>query len=315
MIISQIFGGLGNQLFQYSFGRSMSILHNTDLLIDISKYEGNIPDPMRGIRQCSLEYFNIKAKTIKNKTELAGYIKLKKYNNTNLKFINKLLYLYRRIAPFYNINYITENARYYHRFNPKLLKIKNDNLYLCGYWQTEKYFINIEKTIREELSFKYKPDKINKNFINKINNTESVCLHVRHTDNANTKAALHGFLSFDYYQEAIKQLTKKIKNPEFFVFSDNPDWAQKNIRLDYPTCYILHNGEEKNHEDLRLMTYCKHHIIGNSTFSWWGAWLGKKAGQMIFAPRQYHTLIDTKNSDFYPRYWSVINNSKVHRVA
>lgn len=298
MIISKITGGLGNQLFQYSIGRHLSIINNTDLKIDIDNYEGNIPDPMLGIRICGLKNFNIKA-DIATKKDLDIISEINKKNNSNSLTVK----IIRKFSPYYKTYYIFESKIL--KFQPQILKIRSSHLHLKGCWAAEKYFSAIENTIRKDLTFKNEPDKINKAMIDDIKDSNSVCIHVRHGDNANGKAPKHGMLSLKYYDKAIKQLLNYVKNPVFYIFSDDPEWTRNNLKINYPTTYVSHNDDKNNHEDIRLMTYCKHHIIGNSTFSWWGAWLGKKKDQKVFAPRYF--FIDMKKGDLYPKDWIIIN--------
>lgn len=109
-----------------------------------------------------------------------------------------------------------------------------------------------------------------------------------------------------YYYQAVKDLARQVSTPQFYVFSDDPDWAKSNLKLNFPCTFVTHNGEEKNYEDLRLMAACRHHIMGNSTFSWWGAWLGKKQGQLVYAPKRYHFGHNAPTADFYPSGWKLI---------
>lgn len=301
MIIVRLVGGLGNQMFQYALGRHLSVIHNRELKLDISGYMGNIANPLKGIRVFSLQAFNIQ-QNFASSEDLKPFLWAKKTN-----FSYKILRRLNCLGNYARKSYLVEPEKNYFKFDERLLKseIKNP-VYIQGFWQSEKYFKNIEKIIRDDFSFKQEPSGLNAIMYGRINQTESVCIHVRHGDNATSAAEQHGVLPMEYYNKAVEILTQKVKNPEFYIFSDDPDWARKNLRLDYPTQYISHNGDSKNYEDLRLMIACRHHIIGNSTFSWWAAWLGKKPNQMVFAPQKYHMHGSTKIIDLYPETWQIL---------
>ena len=301
MIIIRLVGGLGNQLFQYALGRHLSLINNQELKIDTSYYSGATPNAQKGIRVYGLDNFNISA-TEASEAELR---RSKKFFKSTL--LARGLRKINRMRNFVNCYYMVEPENLYWKFQPSVLnkKIAKD-VYIEGYWQTEKYFIDIEPIIRRELSFKNTPDEVNMKLINEIKNENSIALHIRHGDNANEYAKAHGVLPLDYYYKAINIIANKIENPSFYIFSDDPEWARENLKLDFQTQYISHNGDIKNYEDLRLMSNCKHHIIGNSTFSWWGAWLGKKANQIVIAPKYYQENHDISQKDFYPDNWIII---------
>lgn len=295
MIISNICAGLGNQLFQYAIGHNLAILNKTEHRIDTSGYTGINSDPMHGIRVCALDNFNITAKRVSKED-------LTKFNFfTKNKIFRHLLRFYSRPSNYYKRKYILEPEENHFKFDSRVLTTKQKNdVYIDGYWQSEKYFKNIEDIIRREFSFKYEPDEINRQIINDIEKSSSISLHVRHGDN--TKI-IDGVLPLEYYYNAVEKIALKIKDPIFYIFSDDPEWARSHLKLKYSTVYISHNGDKKNYEDLRLMTYCKHHIIGNSTFSWWGAWLGKKEGQIVFSPKSNHSYKNLVSSDHIPQDW------------
>jgi len=196
--------------------------------------------------------------------------------------------------------YIQEKTDYI--FDEKIFnQISCRDIYLDGYFQNENYFKDIKENLRKELTLKTKADNINEEISQRILNTNSVCLHLRR---------LHGFaangawvggrlernmnLPLDYYYEAAKRIIKNVKDPYFFIFSDNPGWAQENLKLDYSKEFIGHNCRGKDYEDLRLMSLCKHHIIANSTFSWWGAWLAQNPDQLVLAPAIWSPIINSK---------------------
>jgi len=300
VIIVRLHSGLGNQLFQYALGRRLSIIHKRPLKLDVSYYTATNPDPREGVRIYCLKYFNVQAQ-IAEPEDMAPF---KKYLEKT--FIGKV-FRHASICKYYKRSFIIEPPKIFWVFDPNLLTWSlKANVYLVGYWQTEKYFTSIENIIRNDFVFKDAPDEVNRKMLAEIDSSSSVCIHVRHGDKATLKASIHGVLPLSYYYEAVKDLMKTVKSPHFYVFSDDIERAKESLRLDFPSTFVGHNGDEKNYEDLRLMSHCKHHITGNSTFSWWGAWLGKKPGQLVYAPNRHFVNIDIPTFDFYPASWKLI---------
>lgn len=288
MIIIKIIGGLGNQMFQYAAGRRLAIKHDTTLKLDISGYsvgEGITP------RDYELKVFNIQ----ENFATAPEIQRFRKFDKSILKRISPALSEALRSK-----RYIKE--KHYH-FDPKILDLPDD-VYMDGYWQSEKYFKNVENKIREEFSFKVKPQAQNQKLLKQIEKSSSVSLHIRRGDyvkNPAVKKILEN-LGLDYYQETVSMIAKKIANPHFFVFSDDIGWVKKHLNLKYPTVFIGHNKGPKSFEDLRLMSQCKHNIMANSSFSWWGAWLNEYPKKIVIAPKRW--FADKRNtSDLIPDNW------------
>jgi hypothetical protein len=170
-------------------------------------------------------------------------------------------------------------------FDERLLALKvNGTLYLDGYWQSEGYFKDVEQTIREDLRIIPPTDALNLCVSKEMRNSNSVALHVRWFD-APGNTTMHN-VSADYYQRAIALMEEKIESPHYFLFSDNPEAVRAKIALPQGrVTYVSHNrGDENAYADLWLMTHCRHFIIANSTFSWWGAWLGVGKEKIVVSP-------------------------------
>jgi hypothetical protein len=203
--------------------------------------------------------------------------------------------------------YVLKERRF--SFDPTVLDAPR-NVYLDGYWQSEKYFKEIENVIRREFCFKTEPERRNGETANRIKAVNAVCVHVRRTDYVSDPATnqFQGLCPLEYYREAVRLIASRVSKPRFFVFSDEPDWAQANLELEGPTIFVTGNDLEKGYEDLRLMALCRHHIIANSSFSWWGAWLSNSKG-IVVAPKKWfkstkwlnNTELDT--SDLIPTGW------------
>lgn len=294
MIIVRLIGGLGNQMFQYAVGRRLSYTLKTDLKLDLSGFQTQNPITPR---RYNLHVFNILEK-IAAQEEVKALIG-SRFMSSILFRMDKLTGL--KFAPYNYVNRILETS-----FDRIILNLPDD-VYLEGHWQSEKYFIDIADMIRREFTFKDPPVGKNKELSELISSLESVSLHVRRADyvtNPKTNA-MHGSCDMEYYQRCVNELIKKVNNPHFFIFSDDPGWVSENLKLQYPMTIVTHNQEDQCHEDLRLMSQCKHHIIANSSFSWWGAWLNPRRDKIVFAPKQwYKDLTHNHIEDIIPATWS-----------
>jgi len=289
VIVVNLLGGLGNQMFQYALGRYLSLHKNTKLKLDIGSLSNGAGCTYR---EYALDVFNINAKII-NDDELLYFRRLKK---------NKFCRTLQKFYPYSKRILIREREGF--KYDPNVFKC-GKNVYLEGYWQSEKYFIDIEDVIRREFTIRLPKDQENLLLSNEINNSNSVCVHIRRGDYVTNKNAniYHGICSVEYYYKAIELLLNNgVVNPYFFVFSDDPDWARENLKLKYPV-KIIDINLDKPYEDLRLMSQCKHFVIANSSFSWWGAWLSPSNDKIVIAPKRWITNEARDINDLFPKEW------------
>lgn len=287
MIIVKMIGGLGNQLFQYALGRTIAHKKNTSLKIDITPFK------TYNLHKYALGNFNI----IENFATEEEIRRLK--YPSGMRFLpSKLI---QASKPYYNRSSVKEKT---FNFDKNIAKVPQD-VYLDGYWQSEKYFVDIGDIIRNEFIVTSPQEGLNQALADQIKSCESVSLHIRRGDyvsNSNTNM-IHGTCDIDYYMRCIECITKTVENPHFFVFSDDIEWARLNLKLPYPITFIDNNGPEKNYEDLRLMTQCRHNIIANSSFSWWGAWLNKNPYKIVVAPKNWFNTNERSTKDLIPGGW------------
>lgn len=185
-----------------------------------------------------------------------------------------------------------------------------DNKYLDGYWQTEKYFKDIETNIRKEFTFKNKLDRRNQNLINKIKQGDSISIHVRRGDyinNFETANLYSGICTLNYYKKAIDIMKKEICNPIFYIFSDDIEWVKSKLELE-DAIYVNWNKGHKSYIDMQLMSKCKYNIIANSTFSWWGAWLNNYHNKIVIAPKKWFSDNNINSQDIIPDGWRRVGN-------
>ncbi len=184
-----------------------------------------------------------------------------------------------------------------------------NNSYFDGFWQTEKYFIEIADELRKEITLISPLSIYSQGIKDEIQKVNAVSMHVRRGDLISdpNMASIHGSCSIEYYKKAIIEITNRVSMPHFFIFSDDYEWAVENFKfLKYPyTC--INNSADKNYEDLILMSLCKHHIIPNSSFGWWGAWLNPSKDKVVVAPKQWFANAPKNNTrDLLPSNYVII---------
>lgn len=272
MIVTCIKGGLGNQLFQYAVARRLAEFHKTELKLEISWYKAQ----KKKRHDYLLKHFNIQEDFI------------------SLSEINEL----RQVK-----------EKHYH-FDSSILNLE-DNSYLVGYWQSKKYFLDIESRIRSEFTFK-KDLKEDRGVVNSISSSNSVSLHVRRTDYIHRGTKIFGTCSLDYYHRCLEYIEERFKIDHVFVFSDDPVWTRENLQLKYPITYVTPVDVKENVcRDFCLMSLCKYHILANSTFSWWAAWLCQRNNKVVLAPEPWFLNPGPRNEkDLIPTTWIRIRREK-----
>ena len=287
MIIVQLKGGLGNQLFQYAAGLSLASLHNVEVKVDISALKK--PDEEIGtVRNFDLQHFSIPPATA-TQAEIDELLKSDFISSA----IQKLLPPYKRK--------IYKEA--FFNFDPNFYKAGN-HLYLKGYRQSEQYFKNIKDLIRKQFV-------LQSQFINHLElktydlqSTNSVSVHIRRGDYSDRiVTAYHGMLPLDYYQSAFKWIDEKVKNPRFLIFTDDVKWVKENIALPAFAEFVSGNITTNHYEDFYLMSKCQHHIIANSSFSWWAAWMNPNNNKVVIAPKKWFNNASLNTADLIPQGW------------
>jgi hypothetical protein len=287
MIIVKITGGLGNQLFQYALARALSLKLECELVLDISFY------PQQTLRKYELDKFNVKAR-------LATDQEVRKAGAGN-HFIARIIRKLGLTSVLYP-KYIKEleSIRYVSRIDECTA-----GCYLDGYWQNPDYF----EAYKKELWADFVPvESISKPavvWLDKINKTESVSLHVRRGDYVESTHtnSVHGTCSLTYYRKAIEYIHHKVNSPTFYIFSDDIQWCKDNFDF-IENVYFVDNTCSAI-DDLVLMQNCKANIIANSTFSWWGAWLNLSQNLQV-APVNWFSDSVRNSQGIYPSLWVVL---------
>lgn len=292
-------GGLGNQMFQYAFGRRMALINNTELVLDDSLLlDRSQPNELVTHRNFDLDVFNLKPYRWASEKEVFLY------NGSSGAFILKKIFrkLKNLVSP---KTLIIQNAN---EVNLNYLKFNSDVCFV-GRWQSELYFKDITQQLREEFVIKAPVNSEIVKYNEIISNCNAVCLHIRRGDLVSSAIYSNtiGALEWSYYECALSYLKERVENPVFFIFSDDIDWCQKNIQLNEKTYYMNEETSGiKASGHLLLMTKCKHFIIANSTFAWWGAWLANSENKIVVYPKNWYKDVKNKNPQMCPINWKAL---------
>jgi len=290
MIIIGLMDGLGNQMFQYALGRRLAYERRTSLKLDISWFQ------TQQLRSYQLDKLKISA-TIVSPDDIE---KMKRAKWAGLK--GRVYQAIQRRLPYYRRRVVAEQVPF---FDFHIVKRVSRYAYLMGYWQSEKYFTPIASLLREDLKLREPLSPDYRALEEKISKVKSVSLHVRrgdYVDNPHTNH-VHGFCTPAYYDKAITYLRDRFPSIIIFVFSDDMPWARQNLGNYSPIEFVEIKNINRDQEELMLMSLCDHHIIANSSYSWWGAWLGVNSEKTVIAPQKWFNDATRNTKDLIPDTW------------
>ncbi len=291
MIIIRLNGGLGNQMFQYAMGRATSLHNNVNFKIDV--VTGIHPNDTQ--RLYALGNFNI-IEDFASKTE-----------------INNLKYPLGLLSKIYRFTRKKIFRQFYKGFDEHMFHV-GDNAYLDGFWQSWKYFDDVADSIRKDFTLKNSLSDRAKKIADAMQQVNAVSVHVRRGDYVSnaTLQRNYGVCSETYYHKAIDAMYAQVENPVFFVFSDDIAWIKSHQSLfsrsqehenKNPKIFYVSDYHLPDYEELMLMASCKHHIIANSSFSWWGAWLDSNKEKIVIAPKVWFKKKSLVPKDLLPPSW------------
>lgn len=294
MVITQIHSGLGNQMFQYAAGVSLAHHLKVPCKLDITWFEHSATAQTPNDYQ--LNVFPGIHEAIANKPEIDALIR-----PSSEGWINRIKHKINRNRPVHR-RWAFEEPHFH--FYPQFFEAKSP-VFITGYWQCERYFLPVADKIRQIFSLDFLPDDPNSQIAAKIRAANAVSLHVRRGDMVKNPevAAKHGSCNLDYYQRAMRMIEKEVEHPVYFVFSDDLEWCRENLVSDHPMEFISGNHGAKAIWDIQLMRLCKHHIIANSSFSWWGAWLNASPVKIVIAPIRWFNNANHDTRDLLPLGW------------
>lgn len=281
---------LGNQMFQYALAYRLSRDFNEGISLDGDFLENRFLFANWTFRHYELDVFGIE----------------KKYVPSN-PFFRKLLHPVIS-ETFKRIHY---GSRYIKEQNGNFIETFPQGAYLDGWFQSYRYFESYDQDIRDMFTVRTPISEKNQEIVDNIKQAwgTAVSLHVRRGDYVTLAGASkwHGVCSIWYYEIAIQSMIEKVSSPVFFVFSDDITWCRENIHFPdgIGAHFIDHNGAA-GHEDLRLMYSCAHHIIANSSFSWWWAYLGRNPDRVVIAPKKWLQTDSFNTTNLIPSSWILL---------
>ncbi|HOI72947.1 MAG TPA: alpha-1,2-fucosyltransferase [Syntrophales bacterium] len=290
LVIVRLNGGLGNQLFQYATGRMLADHHRTELKLDLSAFHTGKERTYR------LNHLRVRER-------IAGDDEIDALCGPPRNSFRGIVFrLLQRMRPYHRRFVFQE--RCIGRYDPDILRTPK-SVYLRGYWQSEKYFLTVAGDIRREIAEIEPRDAHSREMEKEMLRTASASVHVRRGDYVTDPAAceVHGLCDGDYYRRCVRFLDERVKNLRLFIFSDEPDWVRRNMDLGSSAVVVDHNGGERDYEDLLLMSRCRYHIVANSSFSWWGAWLCDFQDKIVLAPRNWFRAGVLEETDIVPDSW------------
>jgi hypothetical protein len=285
MIVVKMTGGLGNKMFQYALYKSI-IASGKEALIDDSSF-----NPSWDFEIIKLPHIFLNATY-----EIASIKLIKQFGGEN-NFKNKVK---RRLNFLFKKKFIGEKSLSY---NP-LISGLNGDYFLSGLWQSEKYFNGYSQLIKHSFQFKAFADEKNILLSNEMSQGASVAIHIRKGADYERKNVI-GTCDINYYKRAVEYIQKRIKDPYYYIFTDNVQWVSEHIKdINYTLIDWNPVSGVENYLDMQLMSCCKHNIIANSTYSWWGAWLNGNPDKLVLCPKiWYNKSSGLDTNDLIPESW------------
>lgn len=289
MIHVEIRGGLGNQMFEYAFARNIQEKTGQDICLHISYLD---EDKIGTKRKYELDNFQL------NPNVKTTYEKLPLIVDN---FRNPAIKILKRLFPKLCFNFFHQFGAYIWKENTYInFKISpKKNYYLLGFWQSEKYFFNIKETLIKEFVLRKVSDEFIKAKREISNMDDAVCIHIRRGDFVGSN---HEVCDMNYYRDCINYFTERKPNTSFVFFSDDVQWVQS-MFSDLQNSYIV-SENIIDYEQMMLMSLCKHYILSNSSFGWWGQYLNADKNKTVLAPSRWY--IDSYDRSIYQDNWVVM---------
>ncbi len=290
MIVTKILGGLGNQLFQYAFGARVAEHTHQPLFLDVTAFKGYQ-------RSYLLDRFEIQAEVLSE--EMAATFATYKNPRSWRHWVD-------RVKPLPYRTYREEPFLQCYRSVPEMLQVKTDSVYYTGYWQNVDYVQPLRERLVHEIVLKPQFQLAKEHpLLVQRGQMETIAVHIRRGDYVTNKS-IYPLPSKEYYQEAVQAIAALRPNVQIFVFSNDIEWVKQELVFDLPTIYVSDGHGLTDEQEFDFMRQCDHHVIANSTFSWWAAWLHEGKDQIVFAPKQWLNLPQLDTSGLIPTGWKLL---------
>lgn len=290
MVVIKLQGGLGNQLFQYSFGRIIAEFYDTELFFDLKWYSSHVT----GVERRLVVH------------DLIRNFEIKQFDPKKIKPKN---YILRRLSKNFSCGEINKCVHEIYSFDADVYNLSLPH-YFQGYFQSYKYFAHSKLNAQNFFNFSSLPlSRYSDNILEKISNTNSVSVHIRRGDYLNKKTRdFHGLLGLEYYKSCIAYMNDKLDNAYFFLFSDDPEWVELNLKDFSENIYIVKCSERPEWEDLYLMSSSQHNVIANSSYSWWAAFLNGNRDKIVLGPAKWFISNLVSSESLFPEGWIKMSN-------
>ena len=263
LVVIQLSGGMGNQMFQYALYLQLQALGKNVKIDDKTEYEGRNARPIR------LSVFNAKYE-VPTETEM---------NCLTDSYLDLASKIRRKLKGRKTAAYMEKSQL----FDSKVLEL--NRAYFMGWWQSEKYFAGIKEKVREAFNFKnMNLSETMKTYADAMENSNSVSVHIRRGDYQQVDEIYGGICTEEYYEKAMKKMREEIPDCHFFIFTNDIPWVKEHMQGKDVTV-VEGNDEDAGYIDMYLMTHCKHYILANSSFSWWGCYLNPSEDKKVIAPK------------------------------
>ena len=270
MIVINLMGGLGNQMFQYAAAKALALEKKHKLYLNTKGFQTYL------LHKYGLYHFSMQQNNYKEPSRIQRkFIEI---------FRNKIVHIEKEF-----------------NYNPLIQNLKRNPIFLEGYFQSEKYFIKYEKQIRADFEIISPLKQKTQDTIDLMKTVNSVAIHIRRGDYL--LHDIHNTNKTKYYKDSMMTIEDSVNNPVYFLFSDDMNWVKSNFKSNSETHFVDFNDAETNYEDLKLMSSCKHNIIANSSFSWWAAWLNPNPNKIVIAPQKWFNDEKINYQDVIPENW------------
>jgi hypothetical protein len=274
MVITRLYGGLGNQMFQYAAGVALARRLRADLYTDVSSFQRISYDRNVTQRIYELDGFGITPRPLRLRHRLG------------VRISRPTLFC--------------ETAFRYDEAFGRLA----GHVILDGYWQSFRYFEPYAPDIHATFRFPQDDTATTRALLGQIQATNSVAVHVRRGDYASPRGqAYHGLIPVSYYRAAIGRIADQISDVNLFIFSDDIAWCRAHLQIDLPKTFVDSNRPTHSVAAMQLISACKHAVIANSSFSWWAAWLNQNPAKLVCAPVRWFAGVDHEINDRVPVEW------------
>jgi hypothetical protein len=297
MIISRLTGGLGNQMFQYAAGLALAEKHRTALKLDLSWFDASRAAHERYSLHCLnvIEQFATQAEVDALVGSREGPCERVAHKAAAVLRMHRLAQL---LQPLVGRQHPQKTLKFYPEFFDQ-----PDNTCLSGVFQSIRFFAPVAEELKLQFTFRYPAPPEVDEIADQIRESESVAVHFRRGDYVTKYSSTIGWLQIKYYEEALALLRARVGLLRLFVFSDDIEAVEKEFALDLPRTYVKCIRPINAHDKIRLMSLCKHNVISNSTFAWWGAWLNANPSKIVIAPDPFFRGVGSEGPDIVPESW------------